>query len=44
MFPEIYGDLDCLGTLDGFYSEYLPWVEFKGVWYFSIDGEVGATS
>ncbi|MBR4227109.1 MAG: ABC transporter substrate-binding protein [Candidatus Methanomethylophilaceae archaeon] len=44
MFPEIYGDLDCLETLDGYYSEYLPWVDFKGVWYFSIDGEVGATS
>ncbi len=44
MFPDIYGDLDCLGTLDKYYSDYLPWVDFKGVWYFSIDGEVGATS
>lgn len=44
MFPEIYSSLDPVGSLESFYKEFLPWVEFKGVWYFTIDGEIGSTA
>ena len=44
MFPEIYGDMDILKTLEGYYAEYLPWIDFKGVWYFGLDGEIGSSS
>lgn len=45
MFPEIYGDLDPISAMEGYYKEFLPWVDHKGVWYYSIDGSViGATS
>ncbi|MBR2255663.1 MAG: ABC transporter substrate-binding protein, partial [Candidatus Methanomethylophilaceae archaeon] len=44
MFPELFSSLDPVGSLEDFYDEFLPWVELKGVWYFTIGGEVGATS
>ncbi|MBR6038612.1 MAG: hypothetical protein IKP53_07830, partial [Candidatus Methanomethylophilaceae archaeon] len=44
MQPELYGDLTPVKSLEGFYKEFLPWVPFKGVWYFTTSGEIGATS
>ena len=44
MFPDVYGDLGSLETLDDYYEEFLPWVDFKGVWYLGLDGEIGRTS
>ncbi len=44
MFPEIYADLDPVSALEGFYSEFLPWLDFYGVWYFNTAGEIGYTS
>ncbi len=43
MFPEVYGDLGYLESLEGYYEEFLPWIDFKGVWCFSLDGEIVAS-
>lgn len=44
MYPNLYSTLDPVDNLEGFYEEYLPWVDLKGVWYFTSDGEIGATA
>lgn len=44
MYPDLYSALDPVANLEGFYEEYLPWVDLKGVWYFTSDGEIGATA
>ncbi len=44
MFSDIYGSLNPVASLDEFYDEFLPWVNMKGVWYFTMDGEIGASS
>jgi iron complex transport system substrate-binding protein len=44
MQPELYSDLTPVKSLEGFYKEFLPWVPFKGVWYFTTGGEIGATA
>lgn len=44
MFPEVYSILNPVGVLESFYKEFLPWVEFKGVWYFTTGGEIGSTA
>ncbi len=39
MFPEVYGDLGAINSLKSFYTQFIPWIDFKGVYYFSLDGE-----
>ncbi len=45
MFPDLFSELTPLEDLESFYTDFIPWIDYKAVLYFSLDGsDIGMIS